>query len=109
VPDDTEATGLVRTFRDALAPGSYLALSHPVSEALTPEAAARSEAIYARTDRAGRIRPRAQVEDYFAGFEVVEPGVVWLPLWRPEDIDDFDGLLDKPQRSAMVGGVGRKP
>jgi len=109
VPDDTEATGLVRTFRDALAPGSYLALSHPVSEATTPEVAARGEDVYARTDRSARARPRAQVEDYFAGFEVVDPGVVWLPLWRPEDIDDFDGLLDKPQRSAMVGGVGRKP
>ena len=99
----------MRTFRNALAPGSYVALSHPVSEAGTPEAVARAEAVYARTDRPGRNRPRAQVEGFFAGFEVVEPGIVWLPLWRPEDIDDFgDPLLAEPQRSAMVGGVGRK-
>ncbi len=110
VPDDVEATGLAHTFRDALAPGSYLALSHPVSEAITPEVMVRSEEIYARTDRPGRSRPRAQVEDFFAGFELVEPGLVWLPLWRPEDIDDFgDLLLTEPRRSAMVGGIGRKP
>jgi len=110
VPDDAEVTELVRAFRDALAPGSYLALSHAVSEAVTPEAAARGEAVYARTDRPGRYRPRAQVEGFFAGFEVVEPGLVWLPLWRPEDWDDRGNpLLAAPQRSVMVGGVGRKP
>ena len=109
VPDDAEATELVRMFRAALAPGSYLALSHPVSEAVTPEVVARSEAIYARTDRPARPRPRAQVEDFFAGFTVVDPGLIWLPLWRPEDIDDFgDLLLSEPRRSAMMGGVGRK-
>jgi len=110
VPDDAEAMGLVRAFRDALAPGSYLALSHAVSEAVTPEAAARGETVYARADRPGRYRPRAQVEGFFAGFEVVEPGLVWLPLWRPEDWDDLgDPLLTAPHRSVMVGGVGRKP
>jgi len=109
VPDDAEATELVRMFRAALAPGSYLALSHPASEAVTPEVVARSEAIYARTDRPARPRPRAQVEDFFAGFTVVDPGLIWLPLWRPEDIDDFgDLLLSEPRRSAMMGGVGRK-
>ncbi len=109
VPDDAEATGLVRAFRDALAPGSYVALSHPVSEAVAPEAAARGEAVYARTDRPGRYRSRARVESFFAGFELVEPGLVWLPLWRPEDWDDLDDpLLDAPQRSGMVGGIGRK-
>jgi len=112
VPDDAEATGLVRAFRDALAPGSYVALSHPVSEAVAPEAAARGEAVYARTDRPGRYRPRARVEGFFAGFEMVEPGLVWLPLWRPEDWDEDDlgnPLLAAPQRSGIVGGVGRKP
>ncbi len=62
-----------------------------------------------RAPTAPRARPRAQVEGFFAGFEAVEPGIVWLTLWRPEDIDDFDALLSEPQRSAMVGGVGRKP
>lgn len=109
VPDDAEATGLLRAFHDALAPGSYLALTHPVSEATTPEAVARGEEVYAHTDQPARYRSRAQVEGFFAGFEVADPGVVWLPLWRPEDIDDFDGLLAEPWRSGMVGGVGRKP
>jgi len=41
---------------------------------------------------------------------VVEPGLVWLPLWRPEDWDDLGNpLLAAPQRSGMVGGVGRTP
>jgi hypothetical protein len=39
------------------------------------------------------------------GLELVPPGLVYLPLWRP-DVDD--DLLDQPERSANYGGVGLK-
>jgi hypothetical protein len=41
----------------------------------------------------------------FAGFELVEPGLVWVPQWRPEDPDDVG---DQPERSSQYAGVGRK-
>jgi hypothetical protein len=47
------------------------------------------------------------VEALFEGFDLVEPGVVWTPLWRPESSDD--PYHDNPELSAAYAGVGRKP
>jgi hypothetical protein len=54
---------------------------------------------------AATFRSREQVEQLFAGFELVEPGIVLISQWRP---DDPGGVGDHPERSTMVAGVGRK-
>ena len=54
-----------------------------------------------------RARTRAEVAQLFEGFELVEPGLVYTPRWRPEEPDDV--LLDQPERSLAFAGVGRKP
>jgi hypothetical protein len=53
------------------------------------------------------MRSRAEIGAFFAGLELVEPGLVPVPLWRPEGPDDL--LLDEPGRSNGFVGVGRKP
>ena len=52
------------------------------------------------------LRSRAQIADFFGDFELLEPGVVHMPLWRPDSPDDVD---EHPERFGAFGGVGRKP
>jgi len=104
VPDDQDPGGLVGRYRDALAPGSWLALSHGTDEGAPEEITRALHALYRRTPTPAVTRSRDQVAGLFAGFDVVEPGVVALPDWRPEPDDDR-----RPVWSAAYGGVGRKP
>lgn len=94
LPDDDRAREVVRTFRDALPSGSYLTLSHATTW-ITHSASA------------GKSREPAEITAFFAGLELVEPGVVYTPLWHPESADDL--LVAQPERSITMGGVGRKP
>lgn len=48
-----------------------------------------------------------EVAQFFEGLELVEPGLVCIPLWRPESEDDL--LFDQPARSNGYAAVGRKP
>lgn len=106
VPDDEEATGIVRVVRDAMPSGSYLALTHATADAVDRARADEGEQLYSRTSAQLHFRTHQQVARMFEGFELVEPGLVFLPVWRPET--DHDLLLDQPKRSANYAGVGRK-
>lgn len=106
VTDDQLAYGAVRVLRDALAPGSYLAVAHATNESSSNEAVQQA----VKTGRAvsdSKMRTRAEVERFFEGLELVEPGLVYVPLWRPEGPDDV--CFDQPDRSLSYAGVGRKP
>jgi SAM-dependent methyltransferase len=105
--DDDEAYRVVRTLRDALAPGSYLAISHATTEGSSQEEVEDSAKLYAAAGSPIKLRSRAQIERFFDGFDLVEPGLVYLPLWRPEDPDDL--YSDHPQQAGNLGAVGRKP
>lgn len=105
VPDDADPGGITAQFRDAVASGSHLAISHGTQEGGDPEDGARIQALYARSASPLTARTRAEVTDLFAGFELLDPGVVYLPLWRPDTPDDFSG---GPERSSTLAGVGRK-
>jgi hypothetical protein len=97
----------VRKLRDVMAPGSYVSILHPTKEGSPPEAIEAAEQVYANTTAPMRTRSRAEIESFFAGFDLIEPGLVFMPLWRPEGPDDV--LLDRPELSAAFCGVGRKP
>jgi hypothetical protein len=105
--DDAEAHRVVRTLRQAMPPGSYLAISHASVEGIEPESRARAEALYARSGNPIKMRTRAEIASFFEGLDLVEPGLVYVPLWRPEGQDDI--FLDEPERSNGFVGVGRKP
>ena len=106
VSDDEDPLGIIAGYRDRLVPGSYLALSHAGFEAdeETPEIRA-ARRVYERSVTRTTLRNSAEFTKLFEGFELVEPGVVRLPAWRPESPDD----VDVPVR-AFPGfcGVGRK-
>ncbi len=102
VPDSDDPAGLVGAFATALAPGSYLAISHATHEA-APGAAAEVQDLYKGTTAAAHTRTSAEIMRFFAGFDLVEPGLVYLPLWRP------DGKPPKnPELAWFYAGVGRK-
>jgi len=105
IVDDGEAFQVVRTFAGALAPGSHMAITHSPSEIEMPGDARLRELFGTASSR--KKRPMAQIARFFQGFELVEPGLVLTPLWRPEGPDDL--LLAEPERAFTVAGVGRKP
>jgi len=105
--DDDEARHAVRAFREALAPGSYVVLSHGTLDGLPADVIARFEAIYRRSTNPTIARSRARIAALFEGLDVVEPGIVPTPLWRPDAARD--PLADEPVRAGILAGVGRTP
>jgi SAM-dependent methyltransferase len=105
IPDDADPVGLVARFRDAVPPGSYLALSHATAGELA-DRAAEHRSLYQRTATPMTMRNREQVQRFFDGYELVEPGLVYLPQWRP---DPGMSGVDRPERMTGLAGVGRKP
>ncbi|HEY0805367.1 MAG TPA: SAM-dependent methyltransferase [Pseudonocardiaceae bacterium] len=109
VSDDDDPVGMIRRYVQRLAPDSYVAMSHPSMDELTSErvaGAVKATDVYQRTDVPFHYRTKAEFETYFAGLELVEPGVVHMWDWRPElsiDSDDLDGQV------TGYAGVGRKP
>jgi SAM-dependent methyltransferase len=75
---------IIATLRDALAPGSYLVLTH-VSEDLVADksAARRAAATYKKASERICPRTRDEILGFFEGFELVEPGLVSVDCWRP--------------------------
>ena len=105
--DDDEARRVVRSLRDALPGGSYLGMTHLTYENVPRELITQIEAIYAASFQPIHARERAELEPFFDGLELVPPGLVALPLWRPDADDNI--FLDRPERSLGLGGVGYKP
>jgi SAM-dependent methyltransferase len=104
VPDEDDPNGAVEKIRTRLAGGSYLVLSHASAEG-RPEKAGSHRQLYRRTATPMTMRSRTELENFFDGFELVEPGLVWLPLWRP---DDPAAAEQQPERTTGYAGVGRK-
>jgi SAM-dependent methyltransferase len=104
VPDADEPAGVVARYRAALAPGSYFVLGHAARDDAPPgQETARQ--VYDRTGTSVTPRSRAQVAGLLAGLDLVEPGLVHTPLWRPESPTDPVGL----ERLAGYAAVGRMP
>ncbi|GAA2865866.1 SAM-dependent methyltransferase [Streptosporangium fragile] len=83
VPDEDDPEGIIATLRGAMTPGSHLALSHVAIDA-RPEAADGVVQVYDRASSPFVARTGKEIIRMFDGFDVVEPGIVNLPEWRPE-------------------------
>ncbi len=97
---------LVATFRDGLAPGSYLVISHGTDEG-KPKIMRAAEKLYnANVSTPAYARSRAEILRLFDGFELVDPGVVYIPEWRPDAPGDVPA---DPSQFEGMAGVARKP
>lgn len=103
ITDAEDPVAIVTRLRDELAPGSYLALSHVTAEGHAP-AIEKGKEVYRGATAGVSPRPRADILRLFDGFELVEPGLVWLPQWRPDQSD----VVENPELSLALAGVGRK-
>jgi len=101
--DDEDPQGILRTLLDALAPGSYLALTQSTPD-FDPEAMRGLAEVSQRGGITNVPRSLAETERLFAGLELVPPGLVPLPTWRPDL-----GPAQDPGQSYAYGGVARKP
>jgi hypothetical protein len=104
IEDDDEARAIVARLLDAMAPGSYLTICEGTND-LYPEGE-EAQQFYNETGAAPyRLRSASQVAEFFEGLELVDPGVVSCPRWRPDPGDRRALLAEMDQ----VAGVGRKP
>ncbi|HEY2549317.1 MAG TPA: SAM-dependent methyltransferase [Streptosporangiaceae bacterium] len=111
VADGSDPWRLVARYMAALAPGSYLALSHATADKLPPAAAQSARDTYANATEQMHLRPRAEVERLFAGLELVppyqgaEPGLVHVGLWGCDDPE----LADSDGSRWEYAAVARRP
>jgi len=101
VGDYGEARSVVRGLLDAFPPGSYLALADSVRVGGAHIAAAES---YAETGAVPyQLRSAEEIAGFFGGLDLVPPGIVPVPEWRPDPAPFPAVHVDE------LGGVARKP
>lgn len=104
IPDDEEASGILATLRGALAPGSYVVICHNCRDG-QPELADTVEALYkSRVGADLRLRSRESIARLFDGFTLLDPGLVWMPQWRPDSPGD---VPENPESYWALAGVAR--
>jgi hypothetical protein len=102
VGDDEDPQGVVKHLLEALPGGSCLILSHGTGDTLSQDLADRAEQTYDQAAAHLHLRPRPEVERFFGSGELLEPGLVLAPFWRP------DGPLSPDaERLGIYVGVAR--
>ncbi|MFG3099392.1 SAM-dependent methyltransferase [Streptomyces sp. NPDC048182] len=104
VADHDRAVDLVRRLLAGLPSGSYLCVNDG-SRGTDPDYEAAQDGYNETGAVPYFLRPVPEIEAYFAGLELVEPGVVPVPLWRPDPAPDGT----EPRPIGQHGGVARKP
>lgn len=104
VPDEANPAKIISMYRDVMVPGSHVVLSHATHEGRPDQADSHIE-LYQRTPTPMTMRSRSRIEVLLDGFDVVPPGVVFLPLWRPESPADVG---ERPERFTGYAAVGRR-
>ncbi len=103
--DYDEARSIVRRLLGGLPSGSYLALNDGTN--VISKAFEQAQEGYNQSGAVPYIlRSPEQIAGFFDGLELVEPGVLSCPRWRPDPADTSGGL---PAELDAFGGVGRKP
>jgi len=100
VTDEYDPAGIVARFREVMAPGSHLVISHAHHRG-DDDAVRQAVDVYRGADAPLVLRAREQVGGFFDGFDLLDPGLVCLPGWRPAP------RPYPPGEVWAVGGVAR--
>jgi hypothetical protein len=100
VPDSADLPGMFAAYREVMAPGSYLVLSHLASSA---QAGVR---VFSESGTPVTLRDHAELAALLENFDLVPPGLVYVPSWRPDGNETY---ADAPHLSKCYGAVGRRP
>jgi SAM-dependent methyltransferase len=101
ISDADDPAAIVVGYRDALTPGGYFALTHGTAEGQEPAQTAATTTEYRNSPTPLHLREHAEVLALFDGFELVEPGLVAVHEWRPDQEEGWTIPF-------AWGGVGRK-
>ena len=91
VADEDDPAGVLAAYRRALAPGSYLALTHATIDGVTGDLVRDVQSAYTEVMKNPSPRTREEIAGFFEGFQILEPGIVNLPAWRPDRPEDAEG------------------
>jgi len=103
VPERDDPYSVVARLMDGVASGSYLAMSHLTDDLQTEEMRALSQSVPSEARYMFAVRSRADFARFFEGLELVDPGIVPIDQWRPDEWDIT------PEGRYHFGAVGRKP
>jgi len=103
ISDDDDPPAIVADIRDALRPDSYLVLSDVTGD-IRRESAASAAVHYKKVTPGATLRGQEEISRFFAGLELIDPGLVQVPHWRPDGPEPADA-----GKVWILGGVGRKP
>jgi hypothetical protein len=98
---EEDPAAIVAAFVGQMAPGSYLVISHGVSDSTGPQALAGITSAYSGATAQVTPRTAGEVAAFFGGLELIEPGLVDVTQWRPERRTRSHGIQ-------IAAGVGRK-
>jgi hypothetical protein len=103
IGDREQPGAITATLRDAMAPGSYLVISHGSTdvEGASPEVAGKVVRAYQRSTAPVSLRSREEIASFFGDFELAEPGLEHVQRWRP------DGPVATVS-GGIYGAAGRK-
>jgi O-methyltransferase involved in polyketide biosynthesis len=102
IADAEDPAGAIGAFRDLMAPGSYFAFSHVTADTVDPSVAARTVELYKSSQNPIYPRSYAEIAAMLTKFELIEPGLVLVPMWRPDTPQDAEDA----GRSSFYGAVG---
>jgi hypothetical protein len=111
VADESDPWGLVARYMAAMAPGSFLALSHGTYEKMPPQMVKAGTDHYANATERLYVRSKAEIERFFDGMDLVppyegaQPGLTYVGLWGAEDLE----AADSEGSRALYCGVARRP
>ncbi|HEX6450136.1 MAG TPA: SAM-dependent methyltransferase [Trebonia sp.] len=103
ISDDDDPPAIIAAVRDALAPGSYLAIGHVTHDNAPDEMVSAAIAAFAKTSAGIWPRTASQIGHLFNGFDLVEPGLVPAHTWWPDP-----GGPPIRENTLLLGGVARK-
>jgi S-adenosyl methyltransferase len=101
--DRDDPYDLVGQLVDAVVPGSYVVISHAASDIETGAMISMTNRLNELMAQQSVPRTHREVAAFFAGLDLVEPGLVRIPEWRPASVSDM------AVRAQMWGAIGRKP
>jgi hypothetical protein len=102
VPDDDRPKGIVAALRWRMVPGSYLVISHALADHENEDVLSAIADVYRDARTPAVPRTAGDIGEFFTGLDLVEPGLVDMSQWRPDEHEEATKIR-------FLGGVGRKP
>jgi len=107
VSDDDDPRGVIGRFAEEFVPGSHLVIAHGSrnTEGMPSDNLHTARELYERTVAQVSLRSRPEVIGLFEGWDLLYPGVVWIPQWRADEpVTEADAVFP----NAGYAGVARK-